>query len=310
MEPAWLLPGKSYCHPDWGMISKVFDSNQTDDALQEFYTHVCRLWMNCLLEEFGPGYHLVESANFILISRASENVVCEALQFLERCYYRIRRGMPFLPDKLGYGKWPVLCLYDDAFYRYLSDYIEDEEGSFASVGGVFLSRGYGHFALPSEDLHLYSQVLAHELSHALLTTLELPAWLDEAITMGVEERLASGNAYFLDREMIRRHQDYWTEEAIQAFWAGTSFWFPDEGQELSYHLSRFLFRALYQGGSVDPAAVGEFIKNAKREDAGYLAAKDVLDIDLAEVLSHLIGEGDWRPNRETIQRLRTETGDS
>ncbi|MCP5556233.1 MAG: hypothetical protein H7A55_00645 [Verrucomicrobiaceae bacterium] len=203
------------------------------------------------------------------------------------------------------GKWPVLCLNDQTFYAYLSDYqVQDEE--FASVGGVFLSKGYGHFAMPGGQLDRYYSVLAHELCHAQLATLQLPGWLDEAVTMIVEENLNGIPSYFLNREMIRRHRAYWSPAKLQDFWAGTTFWSPDDGQELSYHLSRFLFNALFQGGTVDPNNISHFILAAQRQDAGLTAAKEMLDIDLSEVVSSLLGEGDWSPDLEKISATKVQ----
>lgn len=116
------------------------------------------------------------------------------------------------------------------------------------MGGVYLNRGHGHFAMPNGDLERYVSVMSHELCHAFLHHLELPLWLDEAITQGVEHSITGLLPYVLDREMIGRHQDYWDAPRIRAFWSGESFIFADEGQELSYHLARFILHGLHDGG--------------------------------------------------------------
>ncbi|MGV3662089.1 MAG: hypothetical protein ACO1TE_18025 [Prosthecobacter sp.] len=154
----------------------------------------------------------------------------------------------------------------------------------------------------------------HELTHAILRVLALPTWLDEAIAMTVEDRLVPGSPYAMDHvspgsyhamnhTMARRHRAYWNSSSIQAFWAGQSFWAPDDGQELSYHLARFLFRALYQGGTISPAQVSAFVQAAQREDAGQEALREHVGLDLGEVLSHLLGGGAWAPDTAAIKTL-------
>ena len=71
--------------------------------------------------------------------------------------------------------------------------------------------------------------------------------------------------------------------------------------------AQFLLNALYQGGSTPADLINDFILNAKPEDAGVSAARQVLDIDLVELLARFLGEGDWEPDiRERIERARSE----
>lgn len=306
LKPEWLLPAKTFLLPNWDVIAAEVEVGLDADSLQELYVQLGRLWINGLRQQFGTEYQLVESENFFLVSQAETQRTKEALRFLEHSLRRIHSGLPFVPKNLGYGKWPVLCLEGDLFYQYLLDFFSDEEETVAHVGGVYLNRGYGHFAVPDAELARYSSVFVHELTHAVLQSCNLPAWLDEAVAMTVENHITREQPYELTREWIRRHQAYWTEENIQRFWTGRSFWSPDEGQELSYHLARFLFTALYQGGTTEPRLISEFISQAKREDAGFESALRCLDIDLGEVLHHLLGEGRWQPDVEAINALFNE----
>jgi len=300
LDPSWLHPEKRFCHPDWEAVDGFVQDHFAKESFHDAYCQIASLWTRQIQSQLASGYRITESNKFIMLSRADDETVAQALQFLERCLYRIHTGLPFVPAELGYGKWPVLCLEPDDFYAYLTDYCHDDEAEHALVGGVFLNRGYGHFAMPDASLDRYSSVFAHELTHAILSICDLPAWLDEAITATVEHRITNEVPYVLDREFIRRHQGYWTAESIQSFWAGTSFWTPDEGQELSYHLARFIFTALYQSGTVDPNQVSRFIANANHEDAGQAAAKEHLDLDLGEILTHLLGDGSWAPDKDAI----------
>jgi hypothetical protein len=71
--------------------------------------------------------------------------------------------------------------------------------------------------------------------------------------------------------------------------------FADEGQELSYHLARFILHGLYDGGATPRGVLDEFFLRAKYDDAGQGAALEVLGISLGECLVPLLGEGDWEP---------------
>lgn len=300
LDPSWICPEKRFCHPDWEAIHQFVEARFTPEVFHEAYCQMASLWISQIQSQLPPGYNILESNKFIILSRADQQTVVEALQFLESCLFRIHSSLPFVPAELGYGKWPVLCLEVDDFYAYLTDYFNEEEAEHALVGGVFLNRGYGHFAVPDACLERYSSVFAHELTHAILSICDLPNWLDEAITATVEQRITNEIPYVLNRELIGRHRAYWTPDNIQTLWAGTSFWSPDEGQELSYHLSRFIFTALYQSGTIDPSRVSQFIANARREDAGQASAKEHLNLDLGEILSHLLGDGTWAPSQEAM----------
>ena len=305
-----MVDDKTFIFPDWDTIAEVIDGRYEEELLQEVYAQLGRLWVGGLRQQFGSEYQLVESNKFFLLSKADEQTAAEALRFLEQCLTRIHSGLPFVPECLGYGKWPVLCLEGDLFYRYLNDYCSEDEEASATVGGVFLNRGYGHFAMPDAELSRYSAVFVHELTHAILHICDLPVWLDEAIAVTVENHITRECPYELTRELIRRHRDYWTEQNIQTFWAGHSFWSPDDGQELSYHLARFLFAALYQGGTTDPSLVSDFVSQSKREDAGQEAAIRCLGIDFGEVLTHLLGDGKWAPDVDILASLLRKTEDS
>ena len=88
------------------------------------------------------------------------------------------------------------------------------------------------------------------------------------------------------------------DQRIQDFWRGASFWYADDGQELSYHLAQFILSAVYQGGSTPPDLINEFILAAGgSDDAGATAVREVLGFDFGELLERFLGEGDWNPVR-------------
>ncbi|WP_367870758.1 hypothetical protein [Luteolibacter sp. Populi] len=272
------------------------EGRHPQEAWDEAWSDVARQWIARIRDALPEGYSIHESSTFILLARSDREKAAEVLLYLEQVNTKIRSVIPALLPQILYGKCPVLVFArQQDFYEYVSMYM-DEEGSFGAMGGVFLNRGYGHFAMPSPDLSRYAGVFTHELCHSYLSHLGLPLWLDEAITAGVEQSVEGSNPYHLDREMIRRHQNYWTEEKVAAFWRGESFYAHDEGQELSYHLARFILNGLHGGGRVPRQAMEEFFQNARYEDAGQSAALEILGVSLGDCMITLLGEGDYDPS--------------
>lgn len=294
-ESFFPISPTGYPMPDWDAIADQVETSHPPEQWHDAWCHIGREWMEKVRTRLGTRYSIHESKNFYLVSTAGEEKAVEVLQFLERIDTRIQETIPALLPEALYGKCPVLAFTDDNdFYEYVSGYY-DEDGEFGAMGGVYLDRGFGHFALPSPDLGRYVATMSHELCHAFVAHLPLPLWLNEAITQGVEHSITAALPYVLDREIIRRHRDYWNEELIQSFWAGESFHFPDDGQELSYHLARFILHSLHQGGTTPREAMDQFFLTASYEDAGQSAAAEAFEISLGDCLVPLLGEGDWEP---------------
>ena len=292
----WFPAGEEgFPLPDWDAIADRVEGEIPAEDWNRVYGELGAAWMERIRKVLGSAYTIRESRNFILLSTVTDGKAAEVLCFLERIDERIQQTIPALLPEALYGKCPVIAFGDEQdFYRYVSQYFT-EDGDFGGMGGVYLNRGYGHFAMPNGDLERYVSVMSHELCHAFLHHLELPLWLDEAITQGVEHSITGTLPYVLDREMIGRHREYWDGPRIQAFWDGGSFGFADEGQELSYHLARFILHGLHDGGSTPRGVLDAFFLRAKYDDAGQSAAVEVLGISLGECLVPLLGEGDWEP---------------
>jgi hypothetical protein len=190
----------------------------------------------------------------------------------------------------GYGKHVAIVFADvDKYYDYTSLFYP-EEGEFGLSAGVFINEGYGHFAFPSQEISIAEPIAAHELTHACLAHLPLPVWLNEGIAVVMEEVLA-GVSQYINNEVILRHRNYWNERSIQDFWGGDSFHATDEGQELSYSLAQIIVRNI----SKDYSAFSAFCLAATSEDAGESAATEFLGVSLQELISALLGNGNWVP---------------
>lgn len=292
-------PGpEGFPFPDWEEIAQRLESTYPKSRWDDAWRGAGKLWMQAILECLPEAYQLTESAPFLIIDHRKDGRTQALARILHHADGIVRQSLGRLLPETLYGACPVLAFHDEqTFYRYFSTYVS-EDGSFGGAGGVYLNHGYGHFAFPAMELEYYADVVAHELSHAYLSHLGLPLWLDEAITADVEDAVTGRNPYAFDREMAERHQDFWTEEAIAAFWTGHSFLYDDEGQELSYHLARFILRSMQQGGATPRSVIEAFVSEADWKDAGTAAAEKHIGFTPADCIEALLGPGPWQPDPE------------
>ena len=133
------------------------------------------------------------------------------------------------------GKHVAIIFKDlDHYYDYVSMFLP-EEGEFGISSGMYINNGYGHFVFPTQDMEYAEPIAVHELTHACLSHLPIPTWLNEGLAVLMEEVLAN-NTLYIDKEIVAQHHQYWNEENIQEFWSGDSFYASDEGQGLSYRI--------------------------------------------------------------------------
>jgi hypothetical protein len=182
----------------------------------------------------------------------------------------------------------------DDYYDYISNYYPDG-GEYAMSSGVFLQSGYGHFALWSGDLQIAETVIAHELTHCLVSHLPLPAWLNEGIAVNTEQRIFPYLTHpsmqeYLPQEMEAKNAGFWNERTIQEFWSGRSFLTAGEGNMLSYDLATKI-TAL---AAKDFETFRAFALRADGIDGG-LAAQEELGYPLANLVEAVLGPGEWAP---------------
>ncbi len=284
----WSEEGR-FPHPDWERLAERVETSDDPVVLDAAWSEVACQWMELFAGALGEGYQVYRGGEFLLLARADDRQAREVLGFLESCMARMLQSLPFVDESELYGKLVAIVFGDEQeFYEYLADF-HQEDGDYGMVGAVYLNRGYGHFAMPSLDLANYQAQMCHELCHVLLAALQLPLWLDEAITGEIEHQLVGSNPYLLDRSIIRQHREYWDLERLESFWRGESFHFPDEGQELSYHLARFIFKSLADLST--PESMIRFVKSADQGDAGFAAARAAFDVDPGEIVGELLGFG-------------------
>jgi len=292
--PQAIEVGERFIKPNWAVIAAWVDANVQRDQWNESWTQLASQWLETLRETLGDSYSIIESEEFILVGSKDARLANRMLTSCEHARRTILKTLPNVARDEGYGKHVVLAFADtESYYDYISDFYP-EEGEFALSGGIFLDQGYGHFAICLAYGDDHERVIAHELNHNLLRHLPLPLWLNEGVTQVMEDLVVDSSYFSTDHDLVRRHRAYWSPKVIDAFWSGDSFFFPDDGQELSYHLAQVLFRNLMADF---PKQISPLLNAAHYADAGNAALRQLCSVSLGDRLLQFLGEGDWEPGR-------------
>lgn len=280
--------------PNWTGIYEYIDKNINDTDQDELWNNIATNWVNRLINTLSGDYKIHESDNFILVTTESEKYVTNFLKFLESSLRKTLTTLHGIASDEGFGKYVVIIFDDiDNYYSYMS-YFYPEDGEYGLSSGVYLNEGYGHFAFPYQELSYAESIAAHELTHALLSHLPIPRWLDEGMAVSIEDIITSSSPLRMNNRLYSQHESFWGEDEIQEFWSGDSFYRTDEGQNLSYQLAQFAVDAL----SKEYETFIQFTNKAHFSDGGELAANEVYQGSLANLISNFFGDGEWLPNPE------------
>lgn len=307
-EPAYPAPAAAEMRwrsdatlpiPDWEAMD-VAGGGASDAFLHDWYTAAARRWMEALGRALPDGqYSQRASDDFLLLSSLPDRTADLVLERCEQARRAIRQRLGSIGKDEGYGPHVVVVFASqDSYYAYLEHYGPRGDGR-ALSSGVFLDAGYGHFASWHDGLDELEPVVVHELTHALLRHLDLPVWLNEGLAQNVEHALVPALAdprvrLYTPAQMHARHLAWWDAERIQAFWSGEAFHFG-EGVELAYDLAAILSRLAAR----EDAAFRAFVVATLWEDAGAQAAEQELGFPLANLVTAVLGEGDWEPRPST-----------
>ena len=267
-------------------------------------------WLAHLQMALGPHHRITQDDDALLLSSLEPAVAHATVQFMARTPARIARVLDGIARPPEAGRHILLVLEDqDAYYRYVSRY-DPDDGELAFSSGMHIDHGCSHFATYKAELQAIEPVIVHEMTHASLGHLDIPAWLNEGLAVNTERRLAPRPAsVYTPRQLHWMHEHFWNEERIQEFWSGASFRRPDEGNLLSYELARILIEQV----SRDWPAFAAFVLRARLADAGGAAAREMLGVELGTAVCALFGfepSGAWSPDpgRWPSQPQRSASG--
>ncbi|WP_334188164.1 hypothetical protein [Noviherbaspirillum sp.] len=293
------LPEKDQCFPfadhvkfhlnlplvDWDAVHAWIENLDTEDVQAKAWTMAEHAWLTHLQAALGNRYHLIHSDTAILLSPLEKNVANATIEFMGRTLKRVIKVLDGIADVSPWGK-DILIVFEneDQYYDYVS-YYYPEDGEFAFSGGMFISAGCSHFVTVQSDLRTVEPVIAHEMTHACLSHLPIPLWLNEGLAVNTEHRLTGKPAsLYSPQEMRAKHLAFWDAEKVQEFWFGKSFSRTDDGNMLSYDLARILVETF----SKDWASFKQFVIEAKWQDGGAEAARLYLGGSLGDYVSSLL----------------------
>lgn len=269
--------------PDWRAVGAWVAG--LEPALQaQAWANAEMAWLAHLQAALGDDHHLARHQHAWLLSTLEPRVATATVAFMSKTLERIQRVLDGIAKPPAWGSDILLVFEDpDTYYRYIARYYA-EDGEFAFSSGMHINAGCSHFVTFQEELRSIEPVIAHELTHACLGHLPIPAWLNEGLAVNTERRLCPppGQAH-TPHQLHRMHQKFWTPERVQEFWNGRSFLRPDEGNLLSYELARLLV----QHFAADWDLFRRFTLDAQAQDAGQAAALQHLGLDLGETVCTL-----------------------
>lgn len=273
--------------PDWQAVEQQAAELPADTDHNLFWTERGRDWVHLLRKSLGTSYIGYESPHFWLISSQSNDASRRIISWLETTRAKVVKALGL--DVTHHDKCPVLVTHDlKTYYAYIAGYMPEDENALS--GGMYLNYGYGHFVFTYLDMGQAEAVLAHELTHSLVSHLPIPAWLNEGVAQ-ICEQAATGRDYANYDEIKDTLGTYWTADTIQDLWSGRGFNRQDEGQRQSYHLSKVLTHML----TGDRPRFLAFLHEAHFADAGAAALLKHFGLSLETLVSDYLGEGPWSP---------------
>lgn len=246
------------------------------------------------------GFSSAWREDFLLLSPLDERRTELLARFCERSARRICRALPELAQKSDDGALPIIVLPDAEIYQRYTAHLYREEAGIATAGMFILATddeemhassalaGFGHFIVLADEIEHAEPTLVHELTHALLSHLDLPLWIDEGIATMMEGSLAqvaSDPAFVINRraDLLRRHRLFWTERTKPGFWDGSAFR-DGASSELAYDMA---FRIVFELAR-DLPSFSAFAKAADPADGGAAAAAEIYGLPVEALLdAHL-----------------------
>lgn len=297
---SWLMAKGGLPHVNWEKAKQWVDQNAPCEHQEDVWNELAERWLDRLAQALPGNYQFYVSKHFTLLAYRAEDEIRAVGRFLEDARRELCRMLGELVSIDFLGRLPVIGLNsEENFVAYL-DAVDEGTEETSMPAGVFVGSGYRHVVFhwrgnpgrprrnpdESPDVSETTLILAHELVHALLSHLNMPAWLNEGLAMALM-RDANKQTFFAE---IREGEPELRVHELQGFWTGADFWDPEASAQ-AYELAETLVLRL----SGNLKRFRRFVESAKRDDCGDSAAREHLGQSLQEIMNSLLGPGDWAP---------------
>ncbi|OWK35038.1 hypothetical protein [Fimbriiglobus ruber] len=289
--------------PRWPEVDqKINLLPESDRAVA--WADVTRTWLNAVQSVLGDQFAVYETEGTQLLAVKDEVYAGALLANVRHCRTVLVELLTDIGKFHRPGKELVICLpIAELYYSYLTLYFPDGQ-DYGGSSGVYVKDGYPHIVCSGTRTDALLGVFAHELTHASLSDLRCPLWLEEGITQLVETKVTGAHVVQMDTEDIRAMTRYWSRNGLGMFWWGHGYAAPGSVQKYCYLFSVMLMTVLVEEHRVGLLGFGKrrrerllaFVRNAGSEnDAGRAAARQYLGYSLGTLAAKCLGPGDWEP---------------
>jgi len=288
--------------PNWDVVGTWIERRPEADQA-ELWNDVARQWFEHLGEAAGEDYGYCEGKRTIVFGPMDERLFRNLTTCGDESQKTLLALLPEIAEFRTPGKLLVLAWNGrDDYYRYVGRF--HGEGSFGASAGMHIRDDHPHIALCHVPGDRSLATLAHETTHAALTHLDLPQWIEEGLAQMFENDMAGRASILLTPEQAKKHRRYWHRHGLDGFWFGDCFHRSGDAQELSYELAEILIRLLFSDhrpgwfSTTKQKQLMKFFRAAKRTDGGRDAALDHLEYGIDELAEKFLGPIELEPKAD------------
>ena len=276
------------CYPDWNRIESLLDQWFSGSDPNQLWLSVVHEWLGVMAE--AGDLEVFETRNLVVMSPFTGEAQVELAGKFENALKKTLSYLGTAAKAERIGKLAILIFPDSTAYgNYVSEFYPEDSVVPMTGGMCFAKSGYVHLALYlEEDVDLES-IFVHEATHAYLSGLQIPNWMDEALAMRMEGLVAGRPPAEMDRILFRRHRAHWNAETLAQFSSGESWSIPGESFHLSYQLAEIIWSKIETTLEANWVEIQELIQTASFEDGGEEALQSLFGVGLNDLFRSFLG---------------------